>query len=626
MTDHPLPLPHRRGVREIAQAIIGSSAGALFVCVGRSTAVRAAVEDALRGSLGGRPVVAVTLADDDDVPWTTILEAAQGDVVVSLSFATEPPPPALLARVNVGREVGTARRVSLLVWIGLGSLRDLQRGIADVWAYRDTTVFFASCSDFEVDAASVVEATLMLTSRLAEADAVLSWATGHQRATALRERALFLGEMGRHEDALLALNEAEAVAPGDRLNPAYALTHAQVLRHLGDGPQLGAYLDELQAVAERSADYDIIHNVLRDQRLDDARAARRWEAAFHLLDAQRVAFSRYPWASNWFAAGIGPACVNLAEGMVSLGQLGAAEDLLREAEERIGGLRGTFPQKTWTRMVAAVAALHRGVAARARTATHEALAELHGSAHRLGEVGALDKALESMTIAAEIYAEIGLCGDARQVQGGIDARRREIETLTGGPPTPSREDVLAESSPHRRTERALVLGAIALDEGRSNDAAQHLADATRSHEEDEPRFRSHYLAARVARLQSRLALHRSRPTEALPPLAQSAATLEEAGLHRERLNTLFEIARLPPEAASLEARVRAARGAWRIARGGGLLVPERDALALRAQFAREVGALDEAAAHEAVIAEIDEALAAGRSDPAPADATLAPSP
>ena len=81
----------------------------------------------------------------------------------------------------------------------------------------------------------------------------------------------------------------------------------------------------------------------------DARAARRWEAAFHLLDAQRVAFSRYPWASNWFAAGIGPACVNLAEGMVSLGQLGAAEDLLREAEERIGGLRGTFPQKTWTR-------------------------------------------------------------------------------------------------------------------------------------------------------------------------------------------------------------------------------------------------------------------------------------
>lgn len=611
MTDEAraLPLPHRRALREIARALGGTEAGVLFVCVGRSNEVRERITRELQGMLGGRAVASAVLAEDDDIPWTRVQEAAETGAVVSLSFANEPPTPKLLARINVGREIASVQKISLLVWVGLGALSDLQGGAADLWAYRTGVEFFLSHEDFNVQKPAQAHPVIRLTDQLDSSLRDITWMTGRARSERELMAAVSLRLLGQSDAALRMAEEAIGRTPELRSSPLYVIARAGALYDAHRVEELTCFLNELEGSAPPVTDEGaIVIFAIKCNRIRLALDSEEWVQVNELHKGVNRLLRENPSLVLTFGSIDNMLYVHLAKAMWFAGQFSVATESLRKIEE--GYSREPAAQMTGRQWEHASAEVIRGMIAHGRAETTEALRHLHRSIQARSELGALGELVDALQLASICYEEIGLVSDSRQMLRQIEYERQEVKTLTGAT-LQNRKHFRVDaacSAPGPRMQRALDHAEQSLDANHLADAELALAEARACHEEDDARFRSYYRQSRMARLESRLARAQGRLDSVLLPLDQIAKVLDEAGLHRERLDILNEIARLPPEAASREVRARAARTAWRITRSAGLLKPERDALEARATIAREAGNETEAVTIERSIAEIDDAL------------------
>lgn len=152
-----LEVAHEQSVRRIAADVVERPRGSLFLAVGRSAEVRAAVEAALGERTG--ITVATALLRDDEGPWGRILAAreqsgSEGEIVLSvagLGDMAEDKIDKILAHLNLGREIRVQNRLHVLLWVGGFERLDRFRTMApDLWGHRSGVGLFLSHEDFDV--------------------------------------------------------------------------------------------------------------------------------------------------------------------------------------------------------------------------------------------------------------------------------------------------------------------------------------------------------------------------------------------------------------------------------------------------------------------------------------------
>ena len=154
-----LEVAHERSVRRIASEVTERPRGSLYLAVGCSTEVRAAVEEALGERAAGMAVVRVTLGEGE-APWARILAAQEGSgrgasevivAVAGLGELGEDKLDLMLAHLNLGREVRVVNRLHVVLWVGMLDRLDRFRTVApDLWGHRSSVELFLSHEDFEV--------------------------------------------------------------------------------------------------------------------------------------------------------------------------------------------------------------------------------------------------------------------------------------------------------------------------------------------------------------------------------------------------------------------------------------------------------------------------------------------
>ena len=154
-----LPVLHEENVRRALPELTLTPRGCFLLCVGRSEAVRARVEDALAERLGaGKAVVRGSLAGNRADLWRAMVREREGSGAAPedtvLSFRLGEADPADLnrfGRLNMGREARVLGRLRLMLWLdGFEELNKFQREAPDLWVVRSDVQFYLSREDFEV--------------------------------------------------------------------------------------------------------------------------------------------------------------------------------------------------------------------------------------------------------------------------------------------------------------------------------------------------------------------------------------------------------------------------------------------------------------------------------------------
>jgi tetratricopeptide (TPR) repeat protein len=216
-----LEVAYERSVRRIAAEVTERPRGSLYLAVGRSAEVRAAVEAALGER--GITIAGVTLRGDEG-PWARILAAHEqggvpgGEIVLSvagLGDVAEDKLDGILAHLDLGRELRVAHRLHVVLWVGgLARLDHFRTMAPDLWGHRSGVGLFLSSKDFEVAPAELEPGDVpkSFETLLRETEEELASSPKPvRRINLLTDKALWLQNLGRADEALQAVEEAEGV-------------------------------------------------------------------------------------------------------------------------------------------------------------------------------------------------------------------------------------------------------------------------------------------------------------------------------------------------------------------------------------------------------------------------------
>ena len=214
-----LPVLYERNVRSALPHVTIARRGCLLLCVGRSEAVRARVEDSLALRLGqDKVLIRGSLAEKRSDLWQVLVDArdASGvkpeDTVLSYRLGGQPElERERLFGLNAGRETRALERLRLLLWLdGFEQLEALRDKAPDLWAVRTDVQFYVSREDFEVpeEARQKVKG---LDDEIREIDERLQqpWIEFETRLLLLIAKSFRMSEQGRNDEALRLLDEVD---------------------------------------------------------------------------------------------------------------------------------------------------------------------------------------------------------------------------------------------------------------------------------------------------------------------------------------------------------------------------------------------------------------------------------
>lgn len=427
-----LEVAHEQRVRRIAVEVRERPRGSLNLAVGCSAEVRAAVEAALGEREPGILVVRVTL-DEDHGPWTRILAALEAsgrpasEVVLSvagLGDMAEGKVDPILAQLNLGRELRVVNRLHVLLWVGqIDRLDRFRTAAPDLWGHRSGVALFLSHDDFDVPLAALVpaevpkdvEAVLRETEeKLASSPQGASW------IRLLNRKAACLNHLGRMDEALHALQDAESVLSKLRLSPrTQADEHAVLVQtKLGLLASAGRTEEAFEEATTLEQDEDcdpLLRYVARSEITSWHIAAGRVREG---LTYRADVLAMIPTLRVEIGGG---RSWKLAEGARLFASLGALEAAVREAGAASGEIENIRRTQGWdeedeaTRpgvlssvdYVLAEVGLQRGD-------THRALDHAHRRLTREGGFGSVFSISGALDEVADMYHQLGLFGDARR--------------------------------------------------------------------------------------------------------------------------------------------------------------------------------------------------------------------
>ncbi len=426
-----LEVAHERCVRRIAEEVVERPRGSLFLAVGRSGAVRAAVEAAL-GKRDPGLVVVSTMLGDDTAPWRRVVEArdtsetAEGKKVLlsvaGLGDMAEDRFDRVAEHLNLGRELRVIDRLHVLLWVGRLDRLDRFRTMApDLWGHRSGVELFLSSKDFDVPLPDVEpgEEPKDMKALLRETEAELALRLRPtRRAVLLASKAAWLQELGRRDEALNTVEEAEELLARSVGAEQYeqALAHAEVATRrlilLRAANRSEEALSYAMNVDQNPFSDPYLHWFVKGElgRLHML-AGRVRQSLASFADA----LSLYPTLPRGHPGAQSASIAACAQLLETCGALDAAvRDALAASTEVESVRRRSEGDKIAHQMILLSMDDTLARVSFARGDIMSALTHAHRSIARVIALSVMGRILSTLGVVSEIYSSCGLFGDARR--------------------------------------------------------------------------------------------------------------------------------------------------------------------------------------------------------------------